>query len=82
MSHPTILGYILEYENVLINDEQKKATHHFCEDVIEKSVPQDHRLSSIGKPHDANGNPRDRFFYLTLLIDYSILLQLLCTIIC
>ena len=27
--------------------------HHECEDGIEKSVPPDHRLSSLGKPCDA-----------------------------
>ena len=27
---------------------------HVCKDEIEKSVPRDQRLSSSGKPHDAN----------------------------
>ena len=32
----------------------RKRIHHSCEDEIEKSVPRDHRLSSLGKPRDAN----------------------------
>ena len=31
----------------------KKRFHYLCEGGIEKSVPQDHRLSSLGKPRDA-----------------------------
>ena len=32
-----------------------KITNQFlCEDVIEKSVPRDHRLASLGKPRDDN----------------------------
>ena len=31
----------------------KKIFHYSCEGRIEKSVPRDHRLSSLGKPHDA-----------------------------
>ena len=33
----------------------KKKNPLYGEDGIEKSVPHDHRLSSLGKPHDANG---------------------------
>ena len=32
----------------------KKRIHNLCEGRIEKSVPWDHRLSSLGKPRDAN----------------------------
>ena len=32
----------------------KKKKYYSCEGGIEKSVPRDHRLSSLGKPHDAN----------------------------
>ena len=31
----------------------RKRIHYLCEGRIEKSVPQDHRLSSLGKPRDA-----------------------------
>ena len=30
----------------------KKSIYHNCEGGIEKSVPCDHQLSSLGKPHD------------------------------
>ena len=36
-----------------------KYIHYLCEDGIEKSVPQDHRLSSLDKPRDSKHNPRD-----------------------
>ena len=32
----------------------KKKNPLLCEDGIEKSVPRNHRLSSLGKPGDAN----------------------------
>ena len=32
----------------------RKRIHNSCEDGIEKSVPRDHWLSSLGKPRDAN----------------------------
>ena len=32
----------------------RKRIHYSCEDGIEKSVPRDHRLSSLGKPPDAH----------------------------
>ena len=32
----------------------KKIFHYSSEDGIEKSVPTDHHLSSLGKPCDAN----------------------------
>ena len=49
----------------------KKKIYYSCEGRIEKFVPQDHRLSSLGKPVMPNGDPRDWFFYatLTLMID-------------
>ena len=34
--------------------EQEQKIHYLCEDSIEKSFPRDHRLSSLGKPRDAN----------------------------
>ena len=34
--------------------EQEKESHYLCEDAIEKSVHRDHRLSSLGKPCNAN----------------------------
>ena len=39
---------------------------------MEKPVPRDHRLSSLGKPRDAIRDPGEGFFYpiLTLMIDY------------
>ena len=46
----------------------KKRILYLCEDRIEKPVPPDQCLSSPGKPHDANGDPRDRFFYPTLTL--------------
>ena len=33
---------------------------------LEKPVPWDHRLTSLGKPCDAEGGPWDGFFYPTL----------------
>ena len=56
----------------------KKKKYYLCKDGLERSVC-DHHLSSFGKPCDANGDPRDEFFYpiLTLMIDsYSLLLCL------
>ena len=40
--------------NEVLSGEQEKNIHYSCEDGIEKSVPRDHRLSSLGKPRDAN----------------------------
>ena len=31
-----------------------KKNNPLCEDGVEISVPRDHHLSSLGKPHDAN----------------------------
>ena len=49
----------------------KKKIHYLCEGGIEQSVHWDHPLPSLGKPHVANGNPSDEFFYptLTLTVD-------------
>ena len=51
----------------------KKKIHYSCEGSIEKSVPRDHCLSSLGKLGDAKVycDPWDGFFYptLTLMID-------------
>ena len=46
---PCLLQYKMRYLVV-----SKKKIHNSCEGGIEKSVPSDHRLSSIGKPRDAN----------------------------
>ena len=40
--------------NVVFNGEQEKESIIHFEDRIENSVPRDHRLSSLGKPRDAN----------------------------
>ena len=49
----------------------RKRIHYSCEGEIEKSVSQDHRLPSLGKPRDAKRDPRNEFFYptLTLMIE-------------
>ena len=41
----------------------RKKPHCLCEDQIEKSIPQDHRLSSLGKPYDAKLWSLGGFFY-------------------
>ena len=57
----------------------KKKNKLSCEGRIEKSVPRDHRLSSLGKPHDVKRrssgwiflpypHTHDRFFYQSPLI--------------
>ena len=57
----------------------RKRIHYSCEVGIEKSVPRDHRLSSLGKPRDANRwssgriflshpHTHDRFLYTMLEI--------------
>ena len=38
----------------LISGEEERETNYSCEDGIEKSVPRDQRLSSLGKTCDAN----------------------------
>ena len=50
----------------------KKIIHCSYEGRIEKSVPRDHRLSSLGKPRDAKRRSSGGFFYptLTLMMDY------------
>ena len=40
----------------------RKRIHHSCEDGIEKSVPRDHRLSSLDKPCDINRWSSGRIF--------------------
>ena len=40
----------------------KKRIHYSCEEGIEKSVPRDHRLSSLGKPRDAKRWSSERIF--------------------
>ena len=45
--------YFSKIKNVLFYGVQEKK-HYLCEDWIEKSVHCDQRLSSLGKPRDAN----------------------------
>ena len=43
-------------ETVLLspqNSDEQKRIHYSCEGRVEKSVPRDHRLSSLGKTRDA-----------------------------
>ena len=49
----------------------RKRIHYSCGGRIEKSVPRDHRLSSLGKPRDAKLWSSGQIFYptLTLMID-------------
>ena len=57
---------LLEYKNAMFNGEQEKESIICVR--IEKSVPRDHRLSSLSKPRGANRDPQDRFFYPTLTL--------------
>ena len=41
---------------------ERKIIHYSCENGIEKSVPRDHRSSSLGKPRDANRWSSERIF--------------------
>ena len=41
---------LFQYENAALNGEQKKI-HYSCADGIEKSVPHNHYLLSLSKPH-------------------------------
>ena len=41
---------------------KKKNPLYLCEDGIEKSVPRDHCLSSLGKPRDANRRSSGQIF--------------------
>ena len=43
-----------QYKNAVLSGKQEKRIHFSCEDGKEKSVPRDHRLSSLEKPRDAN----------------------------
>ena len=40
--------------NEVFSGEQEKRIHYSCRESIEKSVPRDHCLSSLGKPRDVN----------------------------
>ena len=55
---------------------QEKRIHYLCEGRLDKSIPRDHRLSSLDKPHDANQRSSDRFFYSTrtLMMNFKMLL--------
>ena len=54
-----------------MSEKKKKRIHYSGEVRIEKSVPRDHRVSSLGKPRDAKRRSSERIFYptLTLVID-------------
>ena len=70
LSDVFIFYYILAYSgtswSLLKNSgEQEKIIYDSCEGRIEKSVPRDHRLSSLVIP---NGDPQDGFFYPTLIL--------------
>ena len=41
-----------EMRYLVVSKKAKKRIHYLCEGGIEKSVPCDHRLSSLGKPRD------------------------------
>ena len=45
--------FFLENENVVFNGEQEKESI-ICDYGIEKSIPRDHHLSSLGMPQDGN----------------------------
>ena len=49
-----LLGAFFKYKNAVFNGVQEKESHYLCEGGIEKSVPHDHHLSSLVKPHDDN----------------------------
>ena len=48
-----LLGTFLKHKMWYLTVGKKKKIHYSCEDGIKKSVPCDHRLSSLGKPRDA-----------------------------
>ena len=48
-----LLGAFLKHENAAFNGEQEKESVSCVRVIKEKSVPWDHHLSSLGKPHDA-----------------------------
>ena len=48
-----ILEPFFRNKNAAFNGEQEKKYIIFCEDRIEKSITQNHHLSSLGKPRDA-----------------------------
>ena len=60
MSHLSVIKDLLEVFSCFSNIKwgvqwwARKRIQNSCEDVLEKSVPPDHHLSSFGKPRDAN----------------------------
>ena len=50
----SLFHVFLQYKMLYIVVSKKKIIHYSCEDGIEKSVHQDHRLSSFGRPRDAS----------------------------
>ena len=66
MSHPSVSdtsGSSFEYKNAVFKCVQEKESI-----LIEKSVARDHCLSSLGSLVMPIGDPRDGFFYLTLIL--------------
>ena len=49
MMSPYLSELLGAFLNIMVN---KKKIHYSCEDGMEKSVPHDHRLLSLGKPRD------------------------------
>ena len=52
-TYQRILGLLVAYLKKKSSSEQEKRIHYWCEGRIEKSVPRDHYLSSLGTPRDA-----------------------------
>ena len=52
---------LMKNKNKEFNVKQEKRIHYLCDDGIEKSVPRDHRLSSLGNLRMPKGDPRDIF---------------------
>ena len=46
-------GGLFKNKNVELKGLARKIIHYLCEGGIEKSDPRDHRLTSLGKSHDA-----------------------------
>ena len=57
--------------NKKFNGEQK--IYYLCEDVIGKSVPQDHRLSSLCKL--SHSHTHDRFLYKIMKVSHPLISQ-------
>ena len=60
-----------QVKDAVFSGKTRKIIHYSCEGGIEKSVPRDHHLSSLGKPRDAYRGSSGQIFYptLTLMMD-------------